>query len=166
MEKQPDKVKVTKNKKIVIYVVLVLTLIYVGYTIYLLIKQPTDVFTVEEGKLYLEETDIGYVIREEQVIQGENYKNGMEKLKTEGEKVAKDEATFRYYSKNEESLKAKIAELDVKIQEAMEQETNLFPSDVKLIENQIDEKVKKLNNMTDVSQMTECKKEINELHTK
>lgn len=166
MEKQPDKVKVTKNKKIVIYVVLVLTLIYVGYTIYLLIKQPTDVFTVEEGKLYLEETDIGYVIREEQVIQGENYKNGMEKLKTEGEKVAKDEATFRYYSKNEESLKAKIAELDVKIQEAMEQETNLFPSDVKLIENQIDEKVKKLNNMTDVSQMTECKKEINELVTK
>ena len=166
MEKQPDKVKITKNKKIVIYVVLVLTLIYIGYTIYLLIKQPTDVFTVEEGKLYLEETDIGYVIREEQVIQGENYKNGMEKLKTEGEKVAKDEATFRYYSKNEESLKAKIAELDVKIQEAMEQETNLFPSDVKLIENQIDEKVKKLNNMTDVSQMTECKKEINELVTK
>ena len=100
MEKQPDKVKVTKNKKIVIYVVLVLTLIYIGYTIYLLIKQPTDVFMVEEGKLYLEETDIGYVIREEQVIQGQNYKNGMEKLKAEGEKVAKDEATFRYYSRN------------------------------------------------------------------
>ena len=166
MEKQPDKVKVTKNKKIVIYVVLVLTLIYIGYTIYLLIKQPTDVFMVEEGKLYLEETDIGYVIREEQVIQGQNYKNGMEKLKAEGEKVAKDEATFRYYSKNEESLKAKIAELDVKIQEAMAQETDLFPADIKLIENQIDEKVKKLNNMTDVSQMTECKKEINELVTK
>ena len=158
--------KVTKNKKIVIYVVLVLTLIYIGYTIYLLIKQPTDVFMVEEGKLYLEETDIGYVIREEQVIQGQNYKNGMEKLKAEGEKVAKDEATFRYYSKNEESLKAKIAELDVKIQEAMAQETDLFPADIKLIENQIDEKVKKLNNMTDVSQMTECKKEINELVTK
>ena len=166
MEKQLDKEKLTKNKKIIIYVIVVLIIIYVGYTIYLLIKQPTDVFTVEEGKLYLEETDIGYVIREEQVIQGQNYKNGMEKLKAEGEKVAKDEATFRYYSKNEESLKEKIAELDVKIQEAMAQETNLFPADIKLLENQIDEKVKILNKITDVSQMTEYKKEINELVTK
>lgn len=146
--------------------ILLVALIYIGYTIYLLIKQPTDIFTVEEGKLYDEETDIGYVIREEQVIQGENYKNGMEQIKAEGEKVAKNEAAFRYYSKNEESLKTKIAQLDVKIQEAMAQETSSFPADVKLIENQIDEKVKELNKITDVSRLTEYKKEINDLVTK
>lgn len=156
----------TKNKRIIIYVVLLLALIYIGYTIYLLIKQPTDVFTIEEGKLYLEETDIGYVIREEQVIQGENYKNGMEKLKSEGEKVAKDEPAFRYYSKNEETLKNKIAELDIKIQEVMKKEKDLLPSDMKLIENQIDEKMNNLNKMTDVLQMAELKKEIDELVTK
>lgn len=166
MEKQLNKVKMTKNKKIIIYVVLVLALIYIGYTIYLLIKQPTDIFTIEEGKLYLEETDIGYVIREEQVIQGENYKNGMEKLKSEGEKVAKDEPAFRYYSKNEESLKNKIAELDIKIQEVMKKEKDLLPSDMKLIENQIDEKMTNLNKMTDALQMAELKKEIDELVTK
>lgn len=145
---------------------MVLALIYIGYTIYLLIKQPTDIFTIEEGKLYLEETDIGYVIREEQVIQGENYKNGMEKLKSEGEKVAKDEPAFRYYSKNEESLKNKIAELDIKIQEVMKKEKDLLPSDMKLIENQIDEKMTNLNKMTDALQMAELKKEIDELVTK
>lgn len=166
MEKQLNKVKMTKNKRIIIYVVLLLALIYIGYTIYLLIKQPTDVFTIEEGKLYLEETDIGYVIREEQVIQGENYKNGMEKLKSEGEKVAKDEPAFRYYSKNEETLKNKIAELDIKIQEVMKKEKDLLPSDMKLIENQIDEKMNNLNKMTDVLQMAELKKEIDELVTK
>lgn len=166
MKKQQNKFDITKKKKIIIYVVLLLLLIYIGYMIYLLIKQPTDVFTVEEGKLYLDETNVGYIIREEQVIQGENYKNGMEQLKVEGEKVAKNEAAFRYYSKNEEILKNKIAELDIKIQEAMLQETNLFPSDIKLIESQIDEKVKNLNSMTDVSQMIECKKEINDLVTK
>ena len=48
----------------------------------------------------------------------------------------------------------------------MAQETNLFPADIKLLENQIDEKVKILNKITDVSQMTEYKKEINELVTK
>lgn len=166
MEEQPNKIKITKNKKIIIYVILLLVLIYIGYTIYLLIKQPTDVFTIEEGKLYLEETNIGYVIRDEQVIQGENYKNGIEKLKTEGEKVAKDEAAFRYYSKNEETLKNKIMQLDVKIQEAMEKETELLPSDMKLIESQLDEKMIGLNKMTDVSQMEETKKEISELVTK
>lgn len=166
MEKQLNKVNITKNKKIFIYIVLVLALIYIGYTIYLLIKQPTEVFTIEEGKLYLEETDIGYVIRDEQVIQGENYKNGMEKLKAEGEKVAKDEPAFRYYSKNEETLKNKIAELDIKIQEVMKKEKDLFPLDMKLIENQIDEKMVNLNKMTDVVQMAELKKEIDELVTK
>ena len=75
------------NKKIIMYIAFFLIMIYAIYTIYLLIKQPTDIFTLEEGTLYSEETDIGFVIRDEVVIQGENYKNGMEKIKAEGEKL-------------------------------------------------------------------------------
>ena len=142
--KQKIGLSMLKNKKVIIYVVLLAVVVYLVYTIYLLIKQPTDIFTLEEGKLYLEETDVGYLIRDEQVIQGENYKNGMEQIKTEGEKVAKNEAVFRYYSRNEESLKEKIAELDTKIQDAIAQETGEYLSDIKLIENQIDEKVQEL----------------------
>ena len=85
-----------KVKKVILYVILLAILIYVIYAIYLLIERPTDVFTVEEGELYLEETNRGYVIRNEQVLQGENYKNGMEQIKAEGEKAAKDEAVIRY----------------------------------------------------------------------
>ena len=138
-----------KNKKInkiIIGIIAILIVCYLGYTIYLLIKEPTDIFTIEEGKVYLEETDIGYIIRDETVVKGENYKNGMEQIKTEGEKAAKGESIFRYYSKNEESLIKQIAELDVKIQEAMATtQTNPFQSDVKILENQIDEKVELLN---------------------
>ena len=159
-----------KNKKInkiIIGIIAILIVCYLGYTIYLLIKEPTDVFTIEEGKVYLEETDIGYIIRDETVVKGENYKNGMEQIKTEGEKAAKGESIFRYYSKNEESLIKQIAELDVKIQEAMATtQTNPFQSDVKILENQIDEKVELLNKTTDVAKLTEYKKEINELVTK
>ena len=54
---------------------------YFIYVIYLLVRQPTDIFTVEEGKLYLEETDVGYVIRDEVVVKGNQYKNGMEQIK-------------------------------------------------------------------------------------
>ena len=154
------------NRRIIICIAIFLVILYIVYTIYLLIKQPTDIFTLEEGTLYSEETDIGYVIRDEVVIQGENYKNGMEKIKSEGERVAGNEAVLRYYTKNEESLKEKIAELDIKIQEAMANETDLFTSDMKSLETQIDQKLIEISNINDTAKLEEYKKEINELITK
>ena len=158
--------KIKFNKKIIIYIAIFLVMIYVIYTIYLLIKQPTDIFTLEEGTLYSQETDIGYVIRDEVVVQGENYKNGMEKIKSEGEKVAVNEAVFRYYTKNEDSLKEKIAELDSKIQEAMVSGTELPTSDMKSLETQIDQKLLEISSVNDTTKLEEYKKEINELITK
>ena len=165
-EQKKSKRKMKFNKKIILYIMIILVVIYLIYTIYLLIKQPTDIFTLEEGTLYSEETDIGYVIRDEVVVQGENYKNGMEKIKSEGEKVAVNEAVFRYYTKNEESLKEKIADLDAKIQEAMSNETGLLTSDMKSLETQIDQKLLEISTMTDTTKLEEYKKEINELITK
>lgn len=153
----------SKKNKIIIYFVLFVVSIYLIYTIYLLIKQPTKTFTVENGKLYQEETNIGYVIRDEVIIKGENYKNGMEQIKSEAERVAKDENVFRYYSKNEENLKKKISELDAKIQEIMTQNVDIFSSDVKSLEKQIDEKVEEINKLTDMSKIAEYKKQISEL---
>ena len=165
-QKEEKNTKRKFNKKIIMYIAIFLVVIYVIYTIYLLIKQPTDIFTLEEGTLYSEETDIGYVIRDEVVVQGENYKNGMEKIKSEGEKVAVNEAVFRYYTKNEDSLKEKIAELDTKIQEAMANETGLPASDMKSLETQIDQKLLEISSVNDTTKLEEYKKEINELITK
>lgn len=156
-------VRKINNKKVVIYIILLIVLIYIFYTIYLLIKQPTNVFTVEEGKLYQEETVVGYVIRDEKVVKGQNYKNGMEQIKLEGEKVATNENIFRYYSNNEENLKQRVAELDQKIQEVMKSDTSLFSSDMKLLENQIDEKVSNINKINDITKLEENKKEIDNL---
>lgn len=161
-----EKSQKMKTKKIIIYVVLIAIVLYILYTIYLLIKQPTDIFTVEEGKLYQEETDIGYVIRNEKVVKGDNYKNGIMPIKSEGERAAKDEKIFRYYSSNEETLKQKIADLDTKIQEVMVNDTSLFNSDMQLLEEQIDEKVANINEITDATVLAEYKKEINSLVTK
>lgn len=59
MKKEEKKKKnVINKKKIGIYIIFLVGLIYVCYTIYLLVKQPTNIFTVEEGKLYQEETDV------------------------------------------------------------------------------------------------------------
>ena len=162
--------KETHKKRIIIYISIILIILYLMYAVYMLVKQPTDKVTVDKGTLYLEETDIGYVIRNEQVVKGNNYKNGMERIKNEGEKTAKGDSIYRYYSKNEEKLKEQIADLDTKIQEALTKqaglETSLKLSDIKLLENQIDEKVELLNKTTDISKIAEYKKQIMNLVTK
>lgn len=165
-ENKKKDIKEHKNKKIIIIFALALVLFYIVYTIYLLVREPTNIFMIEEGKIYKEETDVGYVIRKETVVRGENYKNGMKHIKSEGERTAKNEDIFRYYSTNEESLKQKIAELDTKIQEVMTNDKSLPSIDTKLLENQIDERVYDLSTINDVSKLTEYKKEINELVTK
>ena len=165
-ELNKQKTKKINYKKMAIGAVSLIIIGYLAYTIYLLIKEPTNVFTVEEGKLYQEETDIGYVIRNEKVAKGQNYKNGMEQIISEGERASTNENIFRYYSVNEESLKQKIVELDSKVQEVMANDLSLLTADMKLLENQIDEKVKNINKITDVSKLTEYKKEIDNLITK
>ena len=167
-EKKKNKVN---RKKIVMYIVLALIIMYLTYAVYLLVKQPTDKVTVENGTLYLEETDIGYIIRDEQVVKGNNYKNGMERIKNEGEKTAKGDSIYRYYSKNEDKLKEQIAEFDNKVQEALKGQEGTLTSDIKLseiklLENQLDEKIALLNTTSDISKITEYKKEINDLVSK
>lgn len=168
-ENKTTKKKVNR-KKIIIYIALVLILIYLAYAVYLLVRQPTDKVTVEKGTLYLEETDIGYIIRNEQVVKGNNYKNGMERIKNEGEKTAKGDSIYRYYSKNEDKLKEKIAELDTKVQEVLQGQTSIDSTlklaDIKLLENQLDEKIALLSKTSDISKITEYKKQINDIISK
>ncbi len=166
IENKKEKIKISEKKKILIYLVCIIISLYIIYTIYLLVRQPTAIFTVEEGKLYQEETAIGYVIRDEQVVKGQNYKNGIKYIKSEGERAAKNENIFRYYTTNEENLKQKIAELDTKIQEVMSNEKSIPSIDMKSLENQIDEKIDDINQINDVAKLVEYKKEINELITK
>jgi len=110
--KKEPKRKYKVNKRIITIVAL-FVLVLAGYCLYkvvALVQNPTNTFSVEQGKIYQEEATIGYIIREETVVKGNNYKNGMAQIKTEGERVAKNEAIFRYYSSGEENLKKKIAE--------------------------------------------------------
>lgn len=106
------------------------------------------------------------MIRNEKVVKGNNYKNGMEQIKSEGERAALNENIFRYYSANEENLKQKIAELDEKIQEVMKNDTSVPSSDMKLLEEQIDSKVEDIRKITDVTKLIEYKKEIDNLVAK
>ena len=164
MEEQ--KRQLNLKKYITFLVVCAVIVVYVIYIVYRLIASPADTFIVENGKLSSEENVNGYIIREETVLKGENYKNGIYQIKSEGEKVAKGEAVFRYYTTGEEDIKKKIQELDIKIQEAWENENSIFSSDIKILEGQIEEKLNGLYHMNDLQKINEYKKDINSYITK
>lgn len=108
----------------------------------------------------------GYVIRDEKIAKGNNDDKEMVQIKSEGEKVAKDSQIFRYVSENEEEINTKISKLDNKIQEALAGQTDLFSSDIKAIENQIENKIDGLKSKNDIQEISEYKKDINTYITK
>ena len=158
--------QINRNKQFVFIIILIAILVYIIYMVYNLIIKPTDTFVVENGKISSEETVQGYIIRDETVLKGENYKNGLVQIKAEGEKVAKGEAVFRYSTAGEEKLKSQIKELDVKIQEAWEKEDNIFSSDIKIIEQQVENKLTDMYHVNDMQKIKEYKKDLNSYITK
>ena len=149
-----------KHRKKILLLLLACILIYVIYMVIKLIQKPTDTVYVEMGQVREEEIAVGYLIRNEEVIRGENYKNGIEQIKTEGEKVAKGESIFRYYSNNEENLVEKIKDLDEKIDEAMAETEKAPTSDSKALEDQIDSKIYDLYGESDLTVIQNNKDEI------
>ena len=155
------------NVKLIIALTIIIALVIYAICIVVnLIKNPADTFLVENGKISFEESVQGYIIRDETVVKGENYKNGISQIKLEGEKVAKGEAIFRYYTRGEESLIKKINELDVKIREAMENENDIYTSDIKTLESQIHEKIQEAFKQNNLQKIKEYKTELNTLITK
>ena len=158
--------KIRKRRVFAVVLIFALVFIYAVYWVIKLVQNPTNTFIVTNGKISQEESDIGYIVREETVVKGQNYKNGMVKIKNEGEKVAKGDSVFRYYSSGEEELKTKIAELDVEIQSLMQNEKSSFPSDVKLLESQIEKELDSIYGINNVQKIQEYKKNINSYITK
>lgn len=158
--------EIKEHRKIITIILLVCILIWFSTVVVKLISNPTNTFLVEQGQIYQEETATGYIIRDETVVKGSKYKNGMVQIKEEGEKVAKGEAIFRYYTNGESNLVKKIEELDKKINEAMEKEEKLSSGDTKVLENQIYDKIESCYLESNLQKIKENKKNINNNITK
>lgn len=164
---EPKKKKLKVNIKVIIaFIIILIFIICFAYNIIALFINPTDTFMIENGKISKLEETVGYLIREEKLFQGNNYKNGISQIKTEGQRVAKGDPIFRYYTNNETSLTQKIAELDLQIQDALEQNNNGYSSDIAALDRQIEEKLNKIVTINKKSDMTEYQKEINNILNK
>jgi len=155
-----------KGKKIIAIISILAVLIYVITAVYLLIVHPTDTYVVKQGALSEEDESIGYIIREEKIVQEDGNKNGIYAIASEGQRVAVGESMFRYYSDSEKTIKTQISGLNYKIQELLEQENSVPSADIKAIEKQIEEKIKVINSLNNYQEIIENKKNIDNLITK
>lgn len=159
--KKGRRISKIKIAKLIILLIIFAVALSVFYSVVQLLIEPTGIFVVENGKISEEETTIGYIIRDEQVISGENYENGIVTIKNQGERVSKGDAVFRYCSPNEEKLEEKIAELDKEIQEAIDgQNTSIYSTDIQLLEKQIEEKLAQIQSTNQISEINNYKTEI------
>lgn len=160
--KKSEKKIVLKNKKKTIFIFIAFAFsVYCIFLFVRLLSNPTDTFIVEQGKIYKEESASGYLIRDEEVIENDVSNGKIVQLKAEGKKVANGEAIYRYSLENEEEVNKKIEELDIQIQDALQNENTLFSSDIKLLENQIEDKLDNVYESTDIQEIEQYKKDIN-----
>ena len=146
-----------------LYLVLFVMFIYCIYNIYLLFQNPTDTFRIGVGNISLEESTAGYIIRDEDVVQGQNQQQNLAQIKNEGERVAIREPVFRYYSNKEENLRKKIDVLNAQIDELLRKETGIFTSsDIEILEKEMQGKLEEVYQETDISKIKELKYTINQ----
>ncbi len=140
--------------------IILFAIIFCIYHIVSLAINPTDSFLVEKGKIYQEESLIGYVIRDEKIIQ--TPENGLKlvQIKNEGERVAAGEEIFRYEATNEQELNDKINELNTQIQTALEGKAPIPSSDIKALDNQIEAKINGIQNKNNIQEIREYKADI------
>lgn len=161
MNKQKRNVKNAILKLLTVLIVIVLV-VYLVYNTVRLIMRPAETFVVEQGKLNVAEIVDAYVIRDEIVLQGANYKNGMDKVVAEGKRVAKDEPVFRYYVNGEETIKKEIAELDRQIAEAQKGENEIYNTDIEILKNKIKDLEEKIYTTNNIEEIENYKKEIDD----
>ena len=171
IKKQPkNNIQMNKIKQHVIQVVLlsliIFSIIFFIYQIINLAMNPTDSFLVDYGKVSQEESLIGYVIRDEKLIQAPENQTKLVQIKNEGDRVSVGEAVFRYEAPNEQELNTKIEELNNEIQTAMKGQTEIFSSDIKALENQIATKIDGIQNKNNIQEIKEYKTDINGYITK
>jgi len=162
------KIKNKKNKsvikknlaQVIMLSLIIFLVIFLIYKILDLAVGSTESFIVEKGEISQEESQIGYIIRKEQVIEPQEEQLKIVQIKNEGERVAVGETVFRYEAAGEEELKQKITEINAKIQEAMEGQTEIFSSDIKALEKQIETKIRQMQNKNNLQEIKEYKTDI------
>lgn len=160
MNEKKDKLNILKVIITFFVVMILVILIRNGINI---LKNISKIYVVELGSLKFQESVEGYVLRDEQILQGENYKNGMSPIISEGQRIAKNSPAFRYYSNGEKELLNQITTLDDEINAEIESSgLTIFSTDITNLENEIEDVVDSMYKLNDLENI---QNKISELDT-
>lgn len=149
--------KQSSKNALILIVSVVLAIMIVAWFIRVA-NSSAETMIITDGTISQSETLTGYYVREEKVVNSDKNKNGMQQIITEGQKVATNESIFRYYSESENDNKAKINEIDEKIQKLVEtSDIGLYNSDLRLIDSQMLDSLKNISTYNSIQNIKELK---------
>lgn len=159
--------KKQNSKNALIFIVSVALAIMIVAWFIRVANSSAETMIITDGTISQTETLTGYYVREEKVVSSDKNKNGMQQIVTEGQKVAANESIFRYYSESENDNKAKINEIDEKIQKLVEtSDIGLYNSDLRLIDSQMLDSLKNISTYNSIQNIKELKSTIKVLENK
>lgn len=132
--------KQMKNQNLIVVIisVMIILLVYFVICIVRFFRQPADTVLIKNGEVIKYEEVIGYLIRDEEIIDTSSFEGTPKANVDDATRVASGTEIITYMSKEKEQLNEKIAKLDEKIQEAMESKQTIFSNDAKALESEIE----------------------------
>ena len=157
-----QKIKVNR-KRLVLFYILVFLAIYFIVSIVRLFEKPVDTVLIKKGELINYEEVVGYIIRDEELLDLSTYEGIVKSEVQDATRVSKGAAILKYVSKSEEQIMEKINKLNEKIEVAKESQQTIFSNDVKLIESEIENNIySQIKDNLSLDSIKENKKYLNE----
>lgn len=158
-----QKTRASQNLIFVLISLFIILFIYFIVSIVQLFQKPASTVMIKKGELINYEEVVGYVIRNEEIVDTSDYDGMIKSEVKDATRVAKGSPIITYVSKSEEQIMDKIAKLDEKIDKAVESQQTIFTSDVKNLEAEIENYIyTNVRGNISVNSIKEYKKYLNE----
>ncbi len=157
--------KLKKNPNLIIVIISVLFIVLIYLVIHLVrfFKAPADTVMIKNGELINYEEVVGYIIRDEEVVDTSMYTGQSKATVEDATRVAKSTTILTYISAEAEQIKTKIEKLDEKIGKAMDSRQTIFSNDAKALDSEIELYLySSMQKSTDVYETAEKKELLNE----
>ena len=117
------KQKTNKNQNLIFVVIsiFIILIVYFIVSIVRLFQKPASTVLIKKGELINYEEVVGYVIRDEEIVDNSSYDGMIKSVTDDATRVSKGSTIVTYVSKAEEQILEKMAKLDEKIDKASKQ---------------------------------------------
>lgn len=154
-----------RKKNNIIFILISFAIIIIIFMIVNVVKlfsKPTETTLVRNGKLTKYEEVVGYIIRDEQLVDTSSYTGIIQTKVEDSMRVRKDGIIATYVTESEEQLVNQISDLDKKIDEAMASQRTVYSSDAKTLESSIQTMLyDSIRNNGDISSLQDSKIKLN-----